>query len=110
MKKFNQSIIDMLQKPVPRLIYALVCGVAYFIIIMQFVSAYTVQTGLMGLFIAPAVICGGALIIVKMLRNTFENVEEDEPVNNAYVLTLFYTNLGIIAIAVLRLCVLAMGV
>lgn len=110
MKKINQSIIDMLQKPVPRLIYALVCGVAYFIIIMQFVSSYTAQGGLMGLFIAPAVICGGALIIVKTLRNTFENVEEGEPVNNAYVLTLFYANLGIIAIALLRLFVVVMGV
>ena len=110
MKKINQLIIDMLQKPVPRLIYALICGIAYFIIIMQFVSSYTQQGSLMGLFIAPAVICGGALLVVKMLRNAFENKEEDEPVNNAYIYTLFYTNLGIIAIAILRLCVLMMGI
>lgn len=110
MKKFNQSILDMLQKPIPRLIYALICGVAYFIIIMQFVSAYTQQGSLMGLFIAPAVICGGAFIVIKILRNTYENREENEALKAPYIFMVFYTNLGIIAIAILRLCVLVMGI
>lgn len=93
----NKIIINKLQKPIPRLIFALICGLAYFAIIMSVISDYTAYTGLAGLFAAPLIICGGAYLVVRLLRNAFE---DSETINEKSVYSTFYMNLIIIIIAV----------
>lgn len=93
----NKFIIEILQKPIPRLIYSLICGLAYFAIIMHVISDYTAYTGLAGIFTAPLIICGGAYLVVRLLRNAFE---ESEEINKNSVYSTFYMNLIIIIIAV----------
>ena len=51
------------------LIFSLVAGVAYFIIIMGFVVANTNAGGYMlRFFFLPAIVCGAALLLIKTIR------------------------------------------
>lgn len=62
------------------LIFSLLCGTAYFIIILSFILQSTNSGGgLLAFFVAPAVICGMALIIIKsakklILEEAFEKL------------------------------------
>lgn len=49
--------------------FSLASGVAYFIIVWNFISRYTYRGGnLLAFFFAPAIICGMALILIKTIR------------------------------------------
>lgn len=51
------------------LISSLLCGSAYFIIILDFILKYTQNGGmLLGFFFFPAIICGMALVIFKSIK------------------------------------------
>ena len=50
-------------------VFSLICGVAYFIILLNLLSINNqAGGGLIALFIAPAVICGMALILIKAAK------------------------------------------
>lgn len=104
MDKFNGKITDMLRKTSPRLIFALICGLAYFVIIMRFAAAYTDHAGLMAMFVAPAVICGGAYIVIVTLKRAFEEGGEEKRVP-----AVFYLNMCIIIMAALFAAAFAAG-
>lgn len=106
MKKFHGKVLKMLQATAPRLIFALICGAAYFMIVIRFIMAYTAHVGLMALFIAPAVICGGAYLVIRLLRHAFEIEENAE----STALMVFYLNLWIVIIAALFAVAWAMGI
>lgn len=53
-------------------LHALLAGLAYFVIVMRFIVDYTkVSNGaiLLGIFFFPAIICGSALMLIKLMRN-----------------------------------------
>lgn len=57
-----------------QLIFSLLSGCAYFAVILNFILTNTERAGaLLGLYVAPAVICGLALVFIKAIRNFFEN-------------------------------------
>ena len=69
----------------------------YLSLIAQFVMNFTEVPQSGGLLIwlfFPLIVCGGALLLVKAVKQAFE--EE----NNKLVLTLFYTHLVIIAMGI----------
>ncbi|HIT84571.1 MAG TPA: hypothetical protein IAA60_01565 [Candidatus Ornithomonoglobus intestinigallinarum] len=102
MDPLNSKIAGMLKKTAPRLVFALICGLAYFVIVMRFVSAYTSHAALMAMFIAPAVICGGAYIVIVILKRAFEN-------EGRGIAATFYMNLFIILTAALIAAASAAG-
>ena len=57
------------------LIFTLVSGLAYFIVILNFIISQNAKALLLGFFFAPAIICGAALILFKMIRTFLENEE-----------------------------------
>lgn len=57
------------------LIFSLLSGTAYFIIILNFILTTDKKAGLLGFFFAPAIICGIALVLFKMIRQFIENEE-----------------------------------
>lgn len=59
------------------LIFSLLSGLAYFILIMQLISE-TKYSYLLGIFFFPTVICGAALCIIKSVRAFIENEEFDK--------------------------------
>lgn len=81
-------------KNVP-LIFSLICGLSYFVIITRFILTYTSKSGsLLAFFFFPAITCGMALFIFKTIRTYLEN--------NAVSLLkiLFYTHILIIIISI----------
>ncbi len=51
--------------------HALIAGIAYFAIVMRFVTDYTAVAAsamLLGVFFCPAVICGAAVLLIKQMR------------------------------------------
>ena len=50
------------------LIFSLISGTAYFIIILSFILKNTAQGGLLAFFFFPAIIAGAALIIIKTVK------------------------------------------
>lgn len=93
----NNRILNWLKNPYALLIWALVSGCAYLSIIAQFVIKFTEvpQSGsLLIWFFFPVIICGTALLLVKAVKQAFE--EE----NHKLILTIFYTHLSIIAMGI----------
>jgi len=57
------------------LIFTLLSGCAYFIMILNFITQGDSSAGLLGFFFAPAIIFGIALVLFKMIRQFVENEE-----------------------------------
>ena len=57
------------------LIFSLLSGLSYFILILSFMLDGNTKNGLLGFFFAPAIICGIALVLFKMIRGFIENEE-----------------------------------
>ena len=57
------------------LIFTLLSGCAYFITILDFILTYDSKAGLLAFFFAPAIICGTALVLFKMIKQFIENEE-----------------------------------
>ena len=57
------------------LIFSLLAGCAYFILVLSFILGTDPKAGLLGFFFAPAIICGIALVLFKMIRQFIENEE-----------------------------------
>lgn len=55
------------------LVFSLVSGLAYFIIVLDFILHYTKNGGvLLGFFFFPAIICGMALVLMKSVKRLKE--------------------------------------
>ena len=57
------------------LIFSLLSGCAYFIFVLSFLVGTDPKAWLLGFFFAPAIICGIALVLFKMIRQFIENEE-----------------------------------
>ena len=57
------------------LVFSLLSGCAYFIVILSLILTAGPRTGLLAFFFAPAIICGMALVLFKMIRQFLENEE-----------------------------------
>lgn len=79
------------------LIFSLLSGFAYFIIILSFIISTGPRAGLLGFFFAPAIICGIALVLFKMIRQFIEN----EEFKKADIIGILHVILMIISIAFL---------
>lgn len=90
----NNKIINLLKSTAGALGFSLFGGAAYFLLAMKFVMSSTEHGGLMLLFIGPAVICGAALILIKLIKQNNENGNK-----NANV-TVFYLHLLLFAISI----------
>lgn len=57
------------------LIFSLLSGCAYFILVLSYIISTGPRAWLIGFFFAPAIICGMALVLFKMIRQFIENEE-----------------------------------
>ena len=68
-----KGIGKILDKKYGELCFGLFCGCAYFIIILRFIIENTAAGGgLLGFFFFPAIVCGAALFVIKLIRNLRE--------------------------------------
>lgn len=64
------KLLDFLNMKYTELCLGLLFGTSYFVIIFDFMSKNTQRaSGLLGLFTAPAIICGLALVFIKAIRH-----------------------------------------
>ena len=70
----TEKILKLLNMKYGELSVGLIFGISYFIIILNFILKNTQKGGaLLGFFTAPAIICGLALVFIKVLRRWREN-------------------------------------
>lgn len=94
----NDKIINLLKNTAPRLIFALLCGAAYYIIALKFILSHTNNGGgLLGFFFLPAIVCGMALVIIKVLRS------KEEEGNDTAILRTFWSHAILIIISIVFL-------
>ena len=77
------------------LIFSLLAGAGYFIIILDFILKHTSTGGaLLGFFFSPAIIAGAALVIIKTVRS-FREEEAFKKIN-----MFLYLQLAIIILSI----------
>ena len=69
------------------LIFSLLGGLAYFILVMMLISKIS-YSYLLLLFFFPAIVCGGALCLFKTIRNMEEN-EEFKRIKSLMIIHIF---------------------
>ena len=70
----KNKIIQLLQSTAGMLIFALLSGCAYYIVVLKFILSHTsVGGGLLGFFFLPAIIFGAALVLIKIIKQCMEN-------------------------------------
>ena len=94
----NNQILKLLKNTWGLLIFALLAGGAYFVIVLRFVLSHTNNgSGLLAYFFAPAVICGAALVLIKTIK---QSVSEER---NSAALTIFWLHVLLMAMSVVFL-------
>lgn len=79
------------------LIFSLLSGCAYFIIILSTILSTTQAGGLLGFFFFPAIICGTALVLLKTIKKLYDE-EQYQKIN-----IIFYTHILLILISIVFL-------
>ena len=79
------------------LIFALLSGSAYFIIILNFILKGSPANGLLGFFFFPAIICGAGLLLLK----TVKKLRDEESFQKINILVYAHIILLLISIVFL---------
>ena len=73
----KNGVIKLLKNTWGLLIFALLSGCAYYAVILKFILSNTTAGGeLLGFFFLPLIICGAALILIKIIKQCMENERE----------------------------------
>ena len=77
----RNNVMKLLQNTWGLLIFALLSGLAYYAVILKFILQNTNAGGnLLGFFFMPLIICGAALVIVKVVKQCIENGDDRKAV------------------------------
>lgn len=90
----KSKVISLLRNTWGLLTFALLSGAAYYAVVLKFILAHTKAGGsLLGFFFAPLIICGAALVLVKLIKQCMENGNEVKSV------VIFWTHAAFIIVA-----------
>ena len=90
----NDKILKTLTTTAGRLIFALLAGLGYFMVILRFMIEWSSGNSLLAFFFAPLIICGAALVLVKLMRHA-EDAE-----NPSAIIRLFWAHVVLFAIGI----------
>ncbi len=97
----KNSITKLLKNTWGLLIFALLSGCAYYAVILKFILSNTkLGGGLLGLFLLPLIICGAALVLIKLIKQCFENGREGSAVFIFWIHILFMIIGAVFAVSV----------
>lgn len=92
----KNTILKVLRNTWGLLIFALLSGAAYYAAILKFILANTaVGGGLLAFFLFPLIVCGAALILVKIIKQCLENGRESAAVT-VFLLHALFILIGIV--------------
>lgn len=89
----KNSIDRLLDSSAGLLIFALLSGGAYFGVLYELIARSMGSGGLIMFFFCPAIVCGAAFILIKLIRQCREN----EAPSKVYALFWIHTALIIIS-------------
>lgn len=93
----NNKIKNAITTVAGRLIFALLSGCGYFMILLRFIKDMSNGSGFLAYTFAPLIICGAALVIVKLIR------QAEEAENVSAIVRLFWIHVCVFAIGIVFL-------
>ncbi len=72
----NKKIVDMINTTAGRLIFALISGAGYFMIMYSAIVKWSDGHQLLAWYFAPVIICGAGLVLIKLIKQAQENENE----------------------------------
>ena len=91
----NKKILDVINTTAGQLIFALLAGLGFFLVLSGFMVENSGGNMLLAFFFAPAIICGAALVIIKMIKQARENE------NFGSILKIFWIHLVLLVIGII---------
>ncbi len=91
----NKKILDILNTTSGQLIFVLLAGLGYFMVLAGAIIEMSRGMWTILLFFAPVIICGSALVLIRHIKQARENK------NNTAILKLFWLHIGVILIGVI---------
>lgn len=86
----KNKILQLMQSTKGLLVFTLLSGCAYFITVLKFILSHTnAGGGLLGFFFFPAIVCGAALVLIKVIKQCFENENENAVINIFWIHVVF---------------------
>lgn len=93
-------ILKILNNTWGLLIFSLVSGLAYFAVIYRFILQHTAVGGqLLGLFMLPLIMCGAALVLVKLIKQCLSDGRDSTAVTVFVLHVLFIAVTAATAVA-----------
>lgn len=90
----KKKIVEFLGRTVPQLVFALLAGCAYFMILLPVITIYSKGSSFLAFQFSPLIICGAALVIIKLMKQAREN----ENYNAIFVLFVIHVLLFVMSI------------
>ncbi|MGM9937375.1 MAG: hypothetical protein ACI38A_08525 [Candidatus Ornithomonoglobus sp.] len=93
----NKKILNILNTTAGQLIFSLLAGGGYFMIILKFIISASNGSAFLAYSFSPLIICGAALVIVKLMKQARENE------NPGAIIKLFWIHIAVIAVGIVFL-------
>ena len=91
----NNKIISLINTTAGRLIFVLLSGAGYYSIIAKLLIDLAPKNALLLFLFFPLVICGAALILIKLI------IQKQESDDNSSILKIFYLHIAVIIIGII---------
>ncbi len=86
----KNKILQLMQSTKGLLVFTILSGCAYFITVLKFILSHTnAGGGLLGFFFFPAIVCGAALVLIKVIKQCFGNGNENAVINIFWIHVVF---------------------
>ncbi len=96
----NKKILNVLNTTAGQLIFALLAGSAYFMVLLKVIISWSSGQSLLAIWFAPLIVCGAALVIIKLMKQARENGNEKS------ILTVFWLHLILFVIGIITVIAL----
>ena len=90
----QKKILSLINTTAGQLIFSLLSGLGYFLIISGWVLDLSRGIWLILMYVAPIVICGAALVIIKLIK------QAREAENEKNILRIFWLHIAVIVIGI----------
>lgn len=88
----NEKILKTINSTAGRLIFSLLCGFGYFMLVSGWILDMSRGIWLILLYFSPIIICGAAIVIIKLIKQSNENE------NKNAILRIFWLHIAVILI------------
>lgn len=92
--KLNKKISEVLNTTVGRLVFVLLSGCGYFMLVAGPIIEMSKGMWILLMFFAPLIICGSGLVLIKLIKQAQENENESS------VIRIFWLHICMVLIGI----------